>query len=96
MKNGENAKEKLRIIDVIKENAALAVTIGGFIWVLISMVILPIKQLEYQVGDIINNHLKTIQDEYTVASQERKEQGEMIKELTAQVIRLQTLLENQK
>jgi hypothetical protein len=90
------AKEKLRIIDVIKENAGMVITIGGIIWAIYSLVILPIKQLEYQVGDIINNHLKTIQDEYIVASQERKEQGEMIRELNNQIVRLQTLIENNK
>lgn len=89
------AKEKLRIIDVIKENAGMVITIGGIIWAIYSLIILPIKQLEYQTGDIINNHLKTIQDEQIQASAERKEQGVKILELNNQIIKLQTLIESQ-
>ena len=88
------AAEKLRIIDVIKENAALVLSVGGFVWVIFQFLIIPINALTYQVGDILNNHLKTIQDEQIVATQERKEESERIKDLSEQIVRLTTILEN--
>jgi hypothetical protein len=87
------AKEKLRIVDIIKENATTALVIGGFVWTLYATVILPIKNLEYQVGDIINNHIKTIQDESVTATAERKAQSEKLDKLSGEIIKLTTILE---
>lgn len=86
------AEEKLRVIDIIKENATMVLTIGGFMWIIYSFIILPITQLQYQVGNIINNHLKTIQDEQVSASQERKVQGIIINTLNENIVRLQEQL----
>jgi hypothetical protein len=87
------AKEKLRIVDVVKENAGMVITIVGLVWVLIQLIVLPIKALEYSTSDIINNHLKTIQDEQVIATEERKNQSEKLTELSNQIVRLQTLIE---
>jgi hypothetical protein len=86
------AEEKLRIIDVIKENSAAVIAIGGFIWIVYSAIVLPIKALEYQVGDIIGNHLKTIQDEQVTATAERKAQTEMLMDISSKLIRLETIV----
>lgn len=88
-KNGEVAKEKLRVIDIIKENSAMVVAIGGFVWLIYSAIIIPLKELEYSVSDILNNHLKSIQDEQISATTERKEQRELIMNLNESVIRLE-------
>jgi len=87
------AAEKLRIIDTIKENAAMCIAIGGFVWLLYSMVIMPIQALEYQVGDIIGNHLKTIQDEQVTATAERKAQSILITNTNDRLIKIETLLD---
>jgi hypothetical protein len=89
----KDAAEKLRVIDILKENATSVLVIGGIVWTLYSTVILPIKNLEYQVGDIINNHIKTIQDEQVIATTERKEQSDKMDKLSGEIIRLTTVLE---
>ena len=87
------ASEKLRIDKVIKENATAVLSIGGFVWLIYSMVIMPIQQLKYDVGNIINNHLETIQNEQTIATAERKAQSEQLNNLTNELVRLSTILE---
>jgi hypothetical protein len=59
------AEEKLRIMDVIKNNATTVVSIGAFVWILFSYVILPIQKMQFQVSNILDNHLATIQTELT-------------------------------
>ena len=86
------AEEKLRVIDIIRDNAALTLTVAGFVWVIYSMVILPIKTLEFQVGNILNNHIKTIQDEQVTASAERKAQSLILQQINESIIRLQEQL----
>lgn len=88
-----NAKEKLRVIEIIKENATAIIVIVGLTWGFIQTVILPIKQIQFQMEDILNNHIKTIQDQMIIATQDRDEQGKKIDELVAQLIRLQTTIE---
>lgn len=90
------ALEKFRIQNVLKENATSVLAIGGFIWLIYSMVILPIKELEYNVGDIIGNHLKTIQDEQIIATAERKAQSDKLDNLSGDIIKLTTILEQTK
>lgn len=87
------AAEKLRVIDTIKENAGLVLSIGGFVWLVFQFLILPIQQLKYQVGNILENHLATIQTELTTATAERSEQGRQLTALSEQIVRLQVLLE---
>lgn len=87
------ASEALRITKIFKENIATVITIGGFMWLLFSNVVKPIQQLEYSVGDIIGNHLKTIQDEQVVATAERKAQTDKLDKLSGELIRLTTILE---
>lgn len=89
------AAEKLRIIDTIKENAALVLSVGGFVWMIFQFVIVPLNNLQYQVGDILNNHLKTIQDETTEAKTERQLQREQLQAVSEQIVRLTTLIEKQ-
>jgi hypothetical protein len=88
-----NASEKLRVIDIFKENASMVIAIGGFCWIIYSSIITPIKSLEFSVGDIIGNHLKTIQDEQVTATEERKSQTEKLDKLSGELIRLTTILE---
>ena len=90
----QQAEEKLRIIDTIKENAGLVITIGGFVWLMFSFIIIPIYKVQYDVANILDNHLATIQTELTEAKAERKAQGVVLENLTANVIRLQATLEN--
>ena len=87
------AKEKLRIIDTLKENAALVISVGGFVWLIFQFVIIPLNQLQYQVGDILNNHIKTIQDNLIIATAEREAESKQIAALSEQIVRLQTLIE---
>jgi hypothetical protein len=87
------AEEKLRVMDIIRENTGLVISIGGFVYIIFQFVILPIYKLQYQVTNILDNHLATIQTEMTVASAEREEQGKQLTALSEQIIRLQTLLE---
>lgn len=89
------AEEKLRIIDTIKENASMIIIIVGVIWAIVQTIIIPLKSLEFGQNDILNNHLKTIQDEMIVATQERKVQGEKIDALNSQLVRLETILEQE-
>lgn len=86
--------EKLRIFDAIKENAGLVLSIGGFVWLVFQFVIMPVAKLQYDVGNILDNHLATIQTELTEAKAERKAQGLLINELASQIIKLQTLIED--
>lgn len=90
------AKEKLRIIDTLKENATLVISVGGFVWLIFQFVIIPLNNLQYQVGDIINNHIKTIQDSEVEAKTEREIQGRQLTALSEQIVRLQTIIENKK
>lgn len=87
------AKEKLRIIDVLKENTSLVITIVGITWIIFQFVIIPIQQMKFQVDNILDNHLKTIQDEMTEAKTERDAQGKQLTALSEQIIRLTTLIE---
>lgn len=87
------AKEKLRVIDTIKENAGLVLSVGGFVAIIFQFIIVPLNQLQYQVGDILNNHIKTIQDSEIEATSEREAQGKQLTALSEQIIRLQTLME---
>lgn len=89
------AEEKLRVIDIIKENAALVFSVGGFVWIIFQFVIVPINQLQYQMGDILNNHIKTIQDNLIIATAEREAEAKQINALSEQIIRLQTIIEKQ-
>lgn len=86
------ASEKLRVIDILKENSTMVVAIGGFVWIIYSTIIIPIEHLKYQTGDIINNHLKTIQDEQITATAERKEQTAKMDKISGELIRLTTIL----
>jgi hypothetical protein len=89
----DNSAEKLRVIDIIKENAGMVISIGGFVWLIFQFLIIPVMKLEYDVGDILNNHLKTIQDQMTIATTERDAQGKQLTALSEQMVRLSTLLE---
>jgi len=93
MPNENISAEKLRILDVIKENAMTFIFIAGLMWSVISFVVLPIKQLEYSVGTILNNHLKTIQDHQIIATQERKQSTEVILQIQKELIKIQVHLE---
>jgi len=92
----ENAKEKLRVIDIIKENANLVISIGGFVYLLFQFIILPVAKLQYQVTNILDNHLATIQIELTEAKAEREAQGKQLTILSEQIVRLQVIIEGLK
>ena len=92
----ENAKEKLRVIDIIKENASLVISIGGFVYLLFQFIILPVAKLQYQVTNILDNHLATIQIELTEAKAEREAQGKQLTILSEQIVRLQVIIEGLK
>ena len=66
------AEEKLRVVDIIKENAVSFITIGGLVWVLFSYVILPIQKMQFQISNILDNHLATIETEIIEAKTERE------------------------
>jgi hypothetical protein len=87
------AEEKLRIIDVIKENAGMVISIGGFIFLIFQFLILPMYKLQLQVQNILDNHLATIQLELTEAKTERDLQGKQLTALSEQIVRLSTLME---
>jgi hypothetical protein len=87
------AEEKLRVVDIIKENTGLVISIGGFIWLMFQFVILPIYKLQYDVANILGNHLATIQTQLTEAKSEREAQGKLLISLSEQIIRLQILIE---
>lgn len=87
------AKEKLRMIDIIRENAGMVVSIGGFVYLMFQFIILPIYQLQFKVSNILDNHLATIQTELTEAKTERDIQGKQLTALSEQLVRLQTLME---
>ena len=90
------AEEKLRILDTIRENAGMVITIGGFIWLIFSFIIIPLYKVQYDIANILDNHLATIQSELTTATAERKTQTEQLNSLSAQVIKLTTILETNK
>ena len=87
------AEEKFRIIDTIKENVGMVISIGGFMWLIFQFVIIPMNRLQYQIENILDNHLATIQTELTEAKIERDLQGKQLTTLSEQIIRLQTLME---
>jgi hypothetical protein len=87
------ASEKLRVIDIIRENAGLVITVGGFVWLIFQFLIIPIYKLQFDVGNILDNHLATIQTELTEAKAERDIQGKQLTALSEQIVRLQTLIE---
>lgn len=87
------AKEKLRMIDIIRENAGMVVSIGGFVYLMFQFIILPIYQLQFKVSNILDNHLATIQTELTEAKTERDIQGKQLTALSEQLVRLETLME---
>mgnify|MGYP001446284362 CR=1 FL=1 len=89
----KQAAEKLRVIDILKENATMVLAIGGFMYMIFSYVILPIKNLDYQVNDIIGNHLKTIEDEQIIATEERRQQGDALEANNIRLTRIEVLLE---
>lgn len=88
------AEEKLRVIDTIRENASLVIAIGGFTWLIFQFLIIPIYKLQFQVSNILDNHLATIQTEMTEAKTERQLQREQLTALSEQIIKLATQLEN--
>ena len=92
----EQAEEKLRIIDVIKENAAMILSLGGFLWLLFSYIVSPIQSLQYQVGDILNNHMKTLQDNMVTQTTVAEEQAKQIRALSEAVVRLTVEIEQTK
>ena len=87
------AEEKLRIIDILKENTSLVITIVGITWILFQFVIIPIQEMKFQVDNILDNHIKTIQDEMIIATAERKAQTQQMQQLSEQIVRLTTLLD---
>ena len=88
------AQEKFRMLDTIKENAGAVISIGGFVYLMFQFLILPIYQLQFQVDNILDNHLATIQTELTEAKAQREAQGKQLTALSEQIIRLATQLEN--
>jgi hypothetical protein len=90
------AEEKLRILDVIRENAGLVISIGGFVYLMFQFIIMPIYELQFKVSNILENHIKTIQDNLIVATSERDAQGKQLTALSEQIIRLTTIVENKK
>ena len=91
----KNAEEKLRVLDIIKENVGAIISIGGFIYLLFQFVILPVYKVQYDITNILDNHLATIQTELTEAKAERELQGKQLTVLSEQLVRLQTIIENQ-
>ena len=87
------AKEKLRVTDIIKENAGMVITIGGFIFLMFQFVLLPIQETKFKIDNILDNHLSTIQQEMTEAKSERHAQTTQLNALSEQLIRLSTQLE---
>lgn len=87
------AEEKLRIIETIKENVGMIISIGGFMWLIFQFVIIPMNRLQYQIENILDNHLATIQTELTEAKAERDMQGKQLTALSEQIIRLQTIMQ---
>ena len=87
------AQEKLRIIDTIKENAGMVLTIGAAVYTIFQFLILPIYSLTFKVDNILDNHLATIQTELTEAKTERDLQGKQLTALSEQIVRLQVLIE---
>ena len=90
------AREKLNIIGVMKENTGMVISIGGFVYLLFQFVVMPIAKLEYKVSNILDNHLATIQTELTEAKTERDMQGKQLTALSEQLVRLSTQLESKK
>ena len=88
----KEAEEKLRVMDIIRENAALVLSIGGFVYIIFQFVIIPINNLQYQVGDILNNHLKTIQDALVSEAALREQETEKMDEMAKEIVKLETLL----
>ena len=88
------AKEKLRVTDIIKENAGMIITIGGFIFLMFQFVLLPIQETRFKIDNILDNHLSTIQTEMTEAKIERQAQTAQLNTLSEQIVRLSTQLEN--
>ena len=93
MTKNSNASEKLRVIDTIKENAGAVISIGGFCWIIFQFLIIPVYRLQYQMDNILDNHLATIQTELTEAKIERDLQGKQLNNLSEQIVRLQVLIE---
>ena len=89
------AKEKLRVTEIIRENAGLVLSIGGFVYLLFQFLIIPMIRLQDSVTNILDNHLATIQIELTEAKTERDMQGKQLTALSEQIVRLQTLIEKQ-
>lgn len=87
------AKEKLRIMDTIKENAGVVLSVGGFTWLIFQFLIIPMVRLQDAVTNILDNHLATIQIELTEAKTQRDLQGKQLTALSEQIVRLQTLME---
>jgi hypothetical protein len=87
------AREKLRIMDTIKENAGAVISIGGFVWLVFQFLVIPVYKLQFQMQNILDNHLATIQTELTTATAEREEQGKQLTALSEQIVRLQVLIE---
>jgi hypothetical protein len=90
------AKEKLRIIDTLKENVGMIISVGGFMWLIFQFVIIPMNQMSFQIENILDNHLATIQTELTEAKTERDFQGKQLTNLSEQIIRLQTIMETKQ
>lgn len=90
------AKEKLTIIATLKENIGVVISIGGFIYLIFQFLIMPVAKLQYQVGNILDNHLATIQTELTEAKTERDIQGKQLNALSEQIVKLQTIMESKK
>lgn len=87
------AEEKLRIVETLKENAGMILSIGGFMWMIFQFVIIPMNKMQYQINNVLDNHLATIQTELTEAKIERDFQGKQLTTLSEQIVRLQTLME---
>lgn len=90
------AKETLKIMDIFKNSIVQIISIIVIIWSVFSLMILPIKQLEYSVGTILNNHLKTIQDEQITSNAEIKLQGEQLDQIQNQITELSTIVRLKK
>lgn len=88
------AQEKLRIIDTIRENAGLVLGVGGFVWLIFQFLIIPMVRVQDAITNILDNHLATIQTELTEAKAERDLQGNQLRVLSEQIVRLQTLIES--
>ena len=89
----KQAAEKLRVLDILKEYGAGILAIGSFMFMIFSYVILPIKNLDYQVTDIIGNHLKTIEDEQITATEERRQQTDKLELNNVRLTKIEVLLE---